>query len=428
MTFLTNPRRDASQTIAGFVFQVNVTILRWMELHEGEHLELECGEDIDTVKGIRDDGVDAEVGLLEQLKVRSGKSITLKSPEALEALSNFCDHRASNPSSNLRFRYVTTANSGFEQGWDLPDSGIETRMGLQRGRYDDSTRKEVITALRAFLKSCTRPEKAPKESWQALQQVLASDDDADLTEVILRFEWGIGYGDYLQKENQILSALSRDGHAKTAEEANHAYEHLLAFVFRFLCQPGKKVLTINQLATELQTPPLTQADRAIVQLVRNELAEIALRIEAVETAMTLQANDVTALKQIRLTTLKLQGRSTASTATSLAEIESVIRPDLLPENFITELRQALVDEIDWQVLRDEGYRAIEAHEYVRGFTLCIGAADRAPISMSLYLQIYLAENFEKMFQTYRSIYREVVAPFFVAYWKRTIRTFSPGAG
>jgi tetratricopeptide (TPR) repeat protein len=297
MTFLTNPRRDASQTIAGFVFQVNVTILRWMELHEGEHLELECGEDIDTVKGVHDDGVDAEARLLEQLKVRSGKSITLKSPEALEALSNFCGHRASNPSSNLRFRYVTTANSGFEQGWDLPDSGIETWMGLQSGRYDDSTRKEAIAALRAFLKSCMRPEKVPKELWQALQQVLASDDDADLTEVILRFEWGIGYGDYSQKENQILSALSRDGHVKTAEEANQAYEHLLAFVFRLLCQPGKKVLTINQLATKLQTPSLAQADRAIVQLVRNELAEMALRIDAVETAMTLQANDVTALKQ-----------------------------------------------------------------------------------------------------------------------------------
>src|SRR5216684_6841425 len=143
MTFLTNPRRDANQTIAGFVFQVNVTILRWMELHEGAHLELECGEDIDTVKGVRNDGVDAEARLLEQLKVRSGKSITLKSPEALEALSNFCGHRASNPSSNLRFRYVTTANSGFEQGWDLPESGIETWMGLQGGQYDDPTRKEA---------------------------------------------------------------------------------------------------------------------------------------------------------------------------------------------------------------------------------------------------------------------------------------------
>ena len=34
---------------------------------------------------------------LEQLKVREGRSLTLRSSEALEALSNFCEHRASNP-------------------------------------------------------------------------------------------------------------------------------------------------------------------------------------------------------------------------------------------------------------------------------------------------------------------------------------------
>ena len=72
MTFITNPRRDASPTIAGFVFQVNVTILRWLELRDVEHLELECGEDIDTVKGVRDDGVDAEACRTDD---RTGKRI-----------------------------------------------------------------------------------------------------------------------------------------------------------------------------------------------------------------------------------------------------------------------------------------------------------------------------------------------------------------
>jgi len=41
MAFVTNPRRDASPTITGFVYQVNITILCWRELQEGEHLELE---------------------------------------------------------------------------------------------------------------------------------------------------------------------------------------------------------------------------------------------------------------------------------------------------------------------------------------------------------------------------------------------------
>ncbi len=149
MTFISNPRRDASATIAGFVFQVNVTILRWLELREDEHLELERGEDIDTVQN-GDGSVPVETRLLEQIKVRSGRSLTLRSEEALEALSNFCNHRAANPAWNLKFRYLTTADSGVEQGWVRPDSGIETWMALQRGRYDDTTRCEAVAALRAF--------------------------------------------------------------------------------------------------------------------------------------------------------------------------------------------------------------------------------------------------------------------------------------
>src|SRR5229473_590893 len=105
MSFVTNPRRDASPTITGFVFQVNVTILRWIELRDGEHLELEFGEDIDTVRD-SNGGISAEKRLLEQIKVRSGRSLTLRSEEALEALSNFCTHRASNPTWSLKFRYI----------------------------------------------------------------------------------------------------------------------------------------------------------------------------------------------------------------------------------------------------------------------------------------------------------------------------------
>src|SRR5262249_36306916 len=150
---------------------------------EDEYLELERGEDIDIVQD-GDAGAFVEICLLEQIKVRTGRSLTLRSEEALEALSNFCSHRAANPTWNLKFRYITTANSGVEHAWDRPDSGIETWTGLQRGRYDDATRSESISAIRSFLRSCGRLERVFAEVWEALQQVLASDDDAQLGEII----------------------------------------------------------------------------------------------------------------------------------------------------------------------------------------------------------------------------------------------------
>ena len=297
MAFVTNPRRDASPTITGFVFQVNITILRWLELQEGEHLELECGEDIDTVQGCSDSSVTTETRLLEQIKARSGRSLTLKSEEALGALSNYCSHRAANPGSRLRFRYITTAKNGVEQGWDGPGSGIETWIAVRRGQYDETDRLKAIAALRALLRSYQRPQKVSPDVWQALQQVLTSDGDAGLNEVILGFEWGVGQGDYSQSEAQIIATLTGRAHRVRPEDASQAYEHLFAFVFRLLCQPEGKHLTVEALAAELQTPVVTQADRAVLQLVKNELEQMTARIASVETAVAHQAKDVTALKE-----------------------------------------------------------------------------------------------------------------------------------
>lgn len=295
MAFITNPRRDASPTIAGFVFQVNLTILRWLELREDEHLDLECGEDIDSVQSGLGGDTAAETRLLEQIKARSTGSVTLKSKDALQALANFCAHRAANPNLQLKFRYVTTAKIGVEQGWGRSETGIETWTALQRGRFDEATRVEAIPALRTLLKSATRPEKVSDEAWEALQVVLAADDDAKLIEMIHAFEWGTGYEDFAETENTILQAIGRNEKI-TPICANEVYEHLFAFVFRLLCQRGKKLLTSEQRETELRVPSAAEADHRLMRLVRNELSQMDRRLAAVERAMTHQVSEVTTLR------------------------------------------------------------------------------------------------------------------------------------
>jgi hypothetical protein len=41
------------------------------------------------------------------------------------------------------------------------------------------------------------------------------------------------------------------------------------------------------------------------------------------------------------------------------------------------------------------------------------------------MQTYLAQQFEKLFKTCPSIYRETIAPFFMAYWERAIALPTP---
>ena len=121
----------------------------------------------------------------------------------------------------------------------------------------------------------------------------------------------------------------------------------------------------------------------------------------------------------RLAFLRFRGATNSDILTFLAVIDTVIPPNFRPKVSLG-IEHHYVEEGDWEPLRDAGYRAVAAHEYVRGLILCIGAMDKAPLSQSLYLQTYIAENLEGFFKTCPSVYREILAPFFVAYWERAI--------
>jgi hypothetical protein len=126
----------------------------------------------------------------------------------------------------------------------------------------------------------------------------------------------------------------------TPDEAVETYEHLFAFAFRLLCQPGHKLLTKNQLQTELQAPSITKADRAIVELVRGELQQMAVRVGTVETAMARQVNEVSSLKQTVERISKSLGFDAAFALTAVSV--STELPDLVSPY---APREALIDQL-----------------------------------------------------------------------------------
>ena len=91
MSFVPIPGRDAYATFAGYLYQVNVTVLRWLNLAPHNTLELEAGEDIDMVRAESDGTQPDPERVMEQLKHVTG-SLTLRSGDALESICNFCEH------------------------------------------------------------------------------------------------------------------------------------------------------------------------------------------------------------------------------------------------------------------------------------------------------------------------------------------------
>lgn len=114
--FVAPRSRDAWATIRGYVYQVDLTVQRWLELEPGAVLVLECGEDIDRVsQTLAHPGDPPTVErLLEQIKHRI-TSVTLRTTAALEAMASALEHIQANPGVLLHVRYTTNAQIGAER-------------------------------------------------------------------------------------------------------------------------------------------------------------------------------------------------------------------------------------------------------------------------------------------------------------------------
>jgi len=241
-------KRDAHATFAGFVFQVNVTILDWLKLQPGQHLELEAGEDIDLIQAAAAQGLEG-THLLEQVKQLRGKRLTLRSADALEAIANFCQHRSSRPGENLAFRFLTTTSASKERRWGGRDNGIVTWQKVRNRKILGDARKSAISEIKAFLKNCTA--KVPKGVRKPFVEAVSGDDD-QFAEVIDTFEWAMGSGDHKEIQAQILQALEKSHLSQSQGGSGRVYRDLFAFVFHLLTEPGPKTLTQELLASEIR--------------------------------------------------------------------------------------------------------------------------------------------------------------------------------
>jgi hypothetical protein len=278
MSFAFDQNRDASATIAGFVYQIYTTVLRWLDLHEGEELRLEAGEDIDTVRSDLEAGTYRESRILEQIKRRQGPT-TLRSPSALEALSNFNGHRTRNPEVELRFRYVTTALATVERGWTLDQGGVATWEAIRAGELSEDDLLVALDNIRQILQTATKPGNVQEEGWTRFQTAIASKEG--LLELIVRFEWSVASDDYPLVEQQIKTALVQSRLASSPEEAQDCFDRLVLFTLRKLSIPGHKALTLPMLRDEVHRV-ISDSDRTLLAALQTNLAELNVRMDQVE--------------------------------------------------------------------------------------------------------------------------------------------------
>lgn len=294
--------RDAWFAIRGFVYQVQLTIERWLQLGPDERLELERGEDIDIVAGWA--GSDESMKrLLEQVKHRDS-NLTLNSSAARAALANFVEHVSANAGQPLTFRFVTNAAAGVERTPHLPKrrSGIKIWEELRRGDLEDVDKRRRIAALRGLLRRGRCPSDTPQNTWDKYQRFIANAGCEEIDRLIQSFEWSVAHEDVIDLRPAIEQRIAE--RAQRGEEGwgEQAYDRLFSHVFETLSRRGTKALTGEDLKAALKgtgpdnTRTLKRLTETTVEL-RKRLDRATERLDAHDSSIQVIQVQVASLAQ-----------------------------------------------------------------------------------------------------------------------------------
>ncbi len=273
--------RDAWATIRGFVYQVDLSILRWLDLGPLDRLVLEHGEDIDLIAGLMVGAPTEHARLLEQIKVRE-RSVTLRTAAVRGALANFVEHSLANPTLQLAFRFTTTASAGREQKSRMPGGlrGIEGWELVRKGQLEPKQAEEVLMALRALLLEGSRPDDVPDDQWIRYHGWLTAAPDKEFRDFVQAVEWFTFAPDPASLRREVHERALARGLALTLAEAQTVHERLFAAVFTRLCTPGLKQLTHAGLLPTVGQPGAAQQE--LIARLRQVHNELSGRVQALE--------------------------------------------------------------------------------------------------------------------------------------------------
>ncbi|MEG4418116.1 hypothetical protein QUA70_05845 [Microcoleus sp. LAD1_D5] len=275
--------RDASDTIRGYVYQVDLTIERWLSLQPGEFLELECGEDIDKIyRSLSGE----EERRLEQVK-NYNSSVTLWS--AVTAIANFVEHRKNNSQETLNFLYTTTALVTKER--PSPEmlkkkEGIFVWEQLRQGTLTEISQNEALEGIRIILSKDSKPEKCSDTTWAVFRNFITAASNEELLDLICSFEWSTNTPDPQSLRTWILQTLIKQEYATNEIQAKEQYQRLFLYVFKLLSQPDIKQLTVEERTHQLSLPTLSDRDHNLLQNLIVNVLNLESRVGTLEQNFT----------------------------------------------------------------------------------------------------------------------------------------------
>lgn len=247
-----DPKREASASIRGYVYQIYQTVLEWVNLKEGEIIFLERAEDFDV-------HCDAQVTTVQVKDTRASDNITLRSQDVIDAIGHYWEHVTNNPNVIIKFRFLTTALPGQEQG-----SPFRGHKGLNYWKLAGDQKAELYP-LKNFLLNLPINK-------DVLDYINISTDADIIKNIIKPISWDTGQESIDGIREEIEEKLVRYGHPISVDlnASKKTLNHLLMYVANKVIQSGERRLTFYEFETEFDRCNMETLPRAeMVALRRN---------------------------------------------------------------------------------------------------------------------------------------------------------------
>lgn len=285
--FIPQRSRDAYATIRGFVYQVQLTIERWLELRADQHLELECGEDIDLVARALVDP-EQEARLLEQVKYRS-EPLTLRSREAIESLASAIEHITHNVGMNLVFRFTTNSTISIESPPLITGrndlAGIVLWEQIRNNSIEPKLKTQALDTIYRVLRTANKPLSFNPSTWAKFQEYLLSSGTDGIEHLISIFEWSTGNLSASLSRDSIISSILRTEYAPSKAVAENIYQRLFLYVFTVLSHSERKILSYEHMTSQLSLPALAESESQLLRNVVLELVNLESRVDSLEASV-----------------------------------------------------------------------------------------------------------------------------------------------
>jgi hypothetical protein len=338
---VTRKHRDASPAIRGFVYQIENTIDRWLRLAPGEEIELESGEDIDTIANQWNTHNSGYERLLEQIKVRQA-AISLQSQESRESIANFAEHRSTNKDIRLRFRFVTNANPTHEKRAKLPKK--QSGISLWEAIRTDSVRSAEVPgfagALRALLAKSFCPKNFNPVTWKHFE-LLVRRPMPEFVAFVKDFEWSTGNPPHPDMRGIIYQELRGYPDRPDDTTVERRFLQMFVHIALLLSEKGPKRLTIQD-RDDLMRRSTTGSENsdARVALCRSLLAEHSSRLDQHEQRIATLEGTAAQQETERQNVLGLVQEMVASIARAADSEEGITRVSLARQTGVLDASAA----------------------------------------------------------------------------------------